>query len=120
MVEIMEVPENKELQMGVKHENDESYKTAESGISTEGESSLSVVCKEEKNESSGYDSKTDDFFVENGKMLLEIFDLNCFNPPIYNSSNIDVKDKICDISTIENDGLVPKSVKGNNFTTIVY
>ena len=114
MVEIMEVPEVIDTERHVKHENDESYRSAESGIGEGEESSVSVVCKIEANDSSGYESKSG-LLVEDGKLLAEIFDIERFNPPILNSTNVDIKGKICDISTIENDGAMPKSVQGNTF-----
>ena len=116
MVEILEVPELREPQREMKLENDESYQSAESGINTGDDSSGLVVCKMENNDSSGYESKSGDSLIKNDKVIAEIFDLDCFNPPILNSSNLVANNKICEISTIENDGSAPKpSGKGTYF-----
>ena len=110
MVEIIEMNAEIVPKANGKIEDDRSYKH-DSGVSSGGDSTGNAM----RTHSSEYDytdTKSSDgswIKVEN-----EVVDPVSFNPPCLQSTDLAPKSNMWDISSIENMGLVPKSIKGMN------
>ena len=117
MVEIMEIANENEAPIG-KIEDDRSFQRRDSGVNdSEDTSAQSLTQSGGPTQSSGYNTHSDGHSIETESSWLkvknEVVDPISFDPPLACSSNVGSKGKICDLSSIENMGLVPKFRKGN-------
>ena len=116
MVKIAEIVRENAGEEIVKQENDRSYKT-DSGITTDDQSiaeERELAGADDSNiTSSGYQTSEGDSSKKWMKVKNEVVDLEVFDPPFLQSTDLRLKKDACfDISTIEHANNMPRMTQG--------